>query len=62
MSNHQKETYTTEAREALVALYRQSGLTKKEFCQQEQLGYSTFKRWCGDSKAARLAKEKANQV
>lgn len=54
-----KKLYKSEEREALVTLFHQSGLIKKEFCQQEWLSYSMFKRWCrGQKSSSSLRPEK----
>lgn len=44
---------TAEEKEAMVAQYRESGLTQKAFAQREGLKFSTFASWlqgrrCGD--------------
>ena len=36
---------TTEEREALVAQYRESGLTQKAFAEREGIKFSTFTAW-----------------
>jgi transposase-like protein len=36
---------TTEEREALVAQYRESGLTQKAFAEREGIKFSTFTSW-----------------
>jgi len=36
---------TTEEREALVAQYRESGLTQRAFAQREGIKFSTFTSW-----------------
>ena len=38
--------HTQEQMEQSISSWRQSGLTKKTFCKQENIAYATFNYWC----------------
>ena len=42
-----------EERQEVLARYRQSGMTQRDFCRQEGLGLSTLIRWLGDERKPR---------
>src|SRR3989338_7749452 len=40
-----RESYTLEMKRNTVERWEKSGLTRQEFCQQNELKYHTFKKW-----------------
>ena len=46
MSNLEKRTFTSDEIKDFIAQWKESGLSKKKFCDQQGLKYYTFIAWC----------------
>jgi transposase-like protein len=51
MSTERGKRYTTDQREELLELFRQSGLNASRFCKEMNVSYPTLKRWLGSGPA-----------
>ncbi|MBC8954995.1 transposase [Xenorhabdus sp. PB62.4] len=45
-----RNRYSPEQKQQHVTQWRHSGLTRKQYCQQHQLNFSSFRDWIADSK------------
>jgi len=45
ITNKRKKTYSAGEKAALLAAYKASGLSKKEWCQDNAIALSTLQRW-----------------
>ena len=55
LNNVQNNSRTWQEKEALILQWEQSGLSRKEFCEQQQISYNSLVSWCKtikDKKAA----------
>ncbi|WP_448511456.1 IS66 family insertion sequence element accessory protein TnpA [Photorhabdus laumondii] len=44
-----RSRYTPEQKQHPVTQWRHSGLTRKQYCEQHQLNFSSFRDWIADS-------------
>ncbi|MBS9433350.1 IS66 family insertion sequence element accessory protein TnpA [Photorhabdus hainanensis] len=44
-----RSRYTPEQKQHHVTQWRHSGLTRKQYCEQHQLSFSSFRDWIADS-------------
>ncbi|PQQ22889.1 IS66 family insertion sequence element accessory protein TnpA, partial [Photorhabdus hindustanensis] len=44
-----RSRYTPEQKQHHVAQWRHSNLTRKQYCEQHQLSFSSFRDWIADS-------------
>ncbi|OTA14395.1 hypothetical protein Xvie_03747 [Xenorhabdus vietnamensis] len=44
-----RNRYTPEQKQQHVTQWRHSGLTRKQYCEQHQLNFSSFRDWIADS-------------
>ncbi|WP_218117404.1 IS66 family insertion sequence element accessory protein TnpA [Photorhabdus luminescens] len=44
-----RSRYTPEQKQHHVTQWRHSGLTRKQYCEQHQLNFSSFRDWITDS-------------
>ena len=49
MSSEKRIRYTTDQKNELLDLFRQSGLSATRFCKEQGVSYPTLKRWLGPS-------------
>lgn len=47
-----RKAYSAVEKAALIAAYKASGLSKKEWCQENAIGLSTLQRWLQHEKKA----------
>nr|WP_099143500.1 transposase [Xenorhabdus kozodoii]PHM67334.1 hypothetical protein Xkoz_03812 [Xenorhabdus kozodoii] len=45
-----RNRYTPEQKQRHVTQWRHSDLTRKQYCEQHQLNFSSFRDWIADSK------------
>ena len=45
-SNIQKGWRTREQKEEIIRKWEQSGKSRKEFCEEHQIGYNSLVSWC----------------
>ncbi len=55
LNNVQNFSRTWQEKESIILQWQQSGLSRKEFCEQQQISYNSLVSWCKilkDKKAA----------
>ena len=46
LNNVQNISRTWQEKEAIILQWQQSGLSRKEFCDQQQISYNSLVSWC----------------
>jgi len=49
-SKQSRQMRSTEERSALLALYRQSGISQKQWCEENHISLSSLRRWLNREK------------
>lgn len=55
VNNIQNISRTWQEKETIILQWQQSGLSRKEFCEQQQISYNSLVSWCKILKDKKIA-------